>query len=66
MPPAIHLIADLGAAIMVIARHRDGRTVVLVSPAEPRQLLLGIARPLLEAEHRHELARVLSGRRRKR
>ena len=70
MPPAIHLIAGLPAAlvvaryrngdVLVLARpHDGGRVVVLVDVDQPWRLILSLARPLLWRHERRELARVL-------
>ena len=57
MPPAIHLIAGLPAAL-VVARYRDGDVLVLVNAEEPWRQILNLAR-LLPHDERRELARVL-------
>lgn len=51
MPPAIHLIPALPAAL-VIARYRDGE--VLVDADQPWRRILTLSRPLLP--HRERLA----------
>jgi hypothetical protein len=58
--PRIQLVNGL-AAILVIARAGDGRALVLVDPGAPPRRVLAMARPLLAATEREELARVLVG-----
>jgi len=57
--PRIHLIANLGA-ILVIARFKsDGRMVILADKDEPWRTVAAVARPLLRREERRALLSAL-------
>ncbi len=58
MPPAIHLIPGL-PALLVIARYRNGETLILVDADQPWRLILNLSRALLPHHERRELLRAL-------
>jgi hypothetical protein len=59
MPPAVHLIADLGAILIVARSKADGRVVILANPREPWRLIYGISRPVLWRHERLALVQAL-------
>jgi hypothetical protein len=58
-PMTVHLIPNLGAILVVVRSKTNGRVAILVDPDEPRDLILGVARPTLFREERQELRRAL-------
>jgi hypothetical protein len=66
--PGIRLVeaTNLPGILLVLRPHDGGQVLAVVSADEPTQTLRGMARPILEAEHRRHLSRFLSDRKRKR
>jgi hypothetical protein len=65
--PGLRMIeaADLGACLVVFRPRRGGQVLAVVSADEPAQLVRGVARVILEEEHRRHLSRFLTDRRRR-
>ena len=59
-------VNGLPACLVVVRPRHGGQVLAVVSADEPAQLLRGIARPILEADHRRHLSRFLNDRKRKR
>ena len=57
--PEIRILPNLGA-VMVVTRHQDGHTLVLVDADQPRRCILALARTLLPQDARATLARALT------
>jgi hypothetical protein len=57
--PAIHLIRNPGARLVIARCERDGEVLVLVDADQPWRRIHNLARPLLPRNERRALLRAL-------